>query len=139
MPWGMCHGADLVLNNTPVQVYRPFLFAAQFPGRGNQGEREVCIDTPVSDFVGIGQGVARNWSPDPHVVEFALLCPKAGLDMPQALPVSDLGKGHAVILPQTGELFDLVVAVVTIYALVKDVVRKKLHHLRENDFSGVHR
>jgi hypothetical protein len=37
-----------------------------------------------------------------------------------------------------GELFDLAVAVVTIYALVKDVEPKKFHHLRENDFSGIH-
>ena len=82
---------------------------------------------------------AQNWSPDPHVVEFALLCPKAGFDIPQALPVSDLGKGHAVILIEAGELFDLVVAMVTIYTLVKNVERKKFHHLRKNDFSGIHR
>jgi molybdenum cofactor biosynthesis enzyme len=42
-------------------------------------------------------------------------------------------------LIEAGELFDVVVAVVTIYALVKDVERKKLHYLRENDFSGIHR
>lgn len=72
------------------------------------------------------------------MVEFALLCPKAGFDIRQALPVSDLGKGHAVILVETGELLGLVVAVVTIQALVKDVERKKFHHLRENDLFGIH-
>jgi hypothetical protein len=42
-------------------------------------------------------------------------------------------------LIEAGEFLDLVVAMVMIYALVKDVERKKLHHLRENDFSGIHR
>ncbi len=32
----------------------------------------------------------------------------------------------------------LVVAVVAIYALAKYMERKKLHHLRKNDFSGIH-
>ena len=73
------------------------------------------------------------------MVEFAPLRPKAGFDIPQALPVSDLGKGHAVILFESGELFDFVVAVVTIHALVKDVERKKFHHLGENVIPGIHR
>jgi hypothetical protein len=72
------------------------------------------------------------------VVEFALLCPKAGFDIPQALPVGDLGKGHTVILIEAGELLDFVVAMVMIYALVKDVEWKKFDHLRKNDFSGIH-
>jgi hypothetical protein len=42
-------------------------------------------------------------------------------------------------LVEAGEPFDLVVAVVTIHALVKDVEGKKFHHLRENDLSGIHR
>ena len=73
------------------------------------------------------------------MVEFAPLCPKAGFDIPQSLPVSDLGKGHAVILVETDELFDFVVAVVTIHALMKNVERKKFHQLRENDLSGIYR
>jgi hypothetical protein len=38
-------------------------------------------------------------------------------------------------LIETGELLDLVVAAVSIYALAKDMERKKLHHLRKNKFS----
>jgi len=67
-----------------------------------------------------------------------LLCPKARFYVPQALPIGDLCKGHAVILVETGELLDLVVAVVAIHALMKHMERKKLHDLRENDFSGIH-
>ncbi len=32
----------------------------------------------------------------------------------------------------------LVVAIVAIHALAKDMETKKLHHLRKNDFSGIH-
>jgi len=122
-----------------VQIVEKRLFAVIACGPWQSGVRQICIYTPVSDLVCIGQGVARNWSPDSHVVEFPLLCPKAGFDIPQTLPVCDLGKGHAVILIEAGEFLDLVVAMVMIYALVKDVERKKLHHLRENHFSGIHR
>jgi hypothetical protein len=49
-----------------------------------------------------------------------------------------LSKGHAEILVETGKLFDLEVAVVAIYALMENMERKMLHHLRENELAGVH-
>jgi hypothetical protein len=45
---------------------------------------------------------------------------------------------HAKILVEAGEFLDLEVAIVTVYTLVKDVERKVLHHLRENEFAAVH-
>jgi hypothetical protein len=72
------------------------------------------------------------------VIELALLCPQACFYVPQAFPIGDLGKRHAVILVETGELLDLVVAVVAIHTLTENMQRKKLHDLRENNFSGIH-
>jgi len=72
------------------------------------------------------------------VIELALLCPQTGFDVPQALAVGQLSEGHAEILLEAGELFDLVVAVVTIDALMENMERKMLHHLRENELAGVH-
>jgi hypothetical protein len=41
-------------------------------------------------------------------------------------------------LVETGELLDLEVAIVTIDTLMKNVERKMLHYLGENEFAGVH-
>jgi hypothetical protein len=49
-----------------------------------------------------------------------------------------LGEGHAKIVIEAGELLDLVVAVVALDALMENVERKMLHHLRENELAGVH-
>jgi len=42
------------------------------------------------------------------------------------------------ILVETGKFLELEIAVITIDALMKDMKRKTLHHLRENKFSSVH-
>jgi hypothetical protein len=68
----------------------------------------------------------------------ALDLSNSGQIVPQALPIGDLGKRHAVILVETGILIDLEVAVVAIHALTEDMKRKKLRDLRENIFSGMH-
>jgi hypothetical protein len=39
---------------------------------------------------------------------------------------------------ETGKLLDLEVAVVPIYASMKRMERKMLHHLRKNELAGVH-
>jgi hypothetical protein len=64
--------------------------------------------------------------------------PEGTLLYPANSPDSGLGKGHGVILVETGELLDFVVAVAAIHTLAKDMQRKQLHQLRENDFSGIH-
>ena len=72
------------------------------------------------------------------MIELALLSPQAGFDVPQALAVGQLGKGHAEILFEAGELLDLEVALVAVDALMENMERKMLHYLRENELAGVH-
>ena len=72
------------------------------------------------------------------MIELALLCSQAGFDIPQALAIRQLGKGHTEIVVEAGELLDLVIVVGTIDALMENVEWKMLHHLRENELAGVH-
>lgn len=65
-------------------------------------------------------------------IELGLRRTQTCLDVSQAFPEGQLGKGHAQILIPTGEAFDLVVAVVSIDALAKFVHRKEIHQLRED-------
>jgi len=72
------------------------------------------------------------------MIELVLLGTETGFDIPQALAIGQLGEGHTEILVETGKLFDLEVAVVTSDTLMKDVERKMLHYLGENELAGVH-
>ena len=72
------------------------------------------------------------------MIELVLLGSQACLDVPQALPVGQLGKGHTEILVEAGKLLDLEVAAVAIDTLMKNMERQMLHNLRENELAGVH-
>jgi hypothetical protein len=72
------------------------------------------------------------------VVRLALLSAQTGFDIPEAFPVGQFSKGHTEVMVEAGKLLDLEVAIVAIYALMKDVEREMLHNLRENELSGVH-
>jgi hypothetical protein len=60
------------------------------------------------------------------------------LDVPQTLPVCELGESHAKELVPAGKALYLVVAVVTIDAFAKFVWRYKVHQLRKNCFPVIH-
>ena len=108
------------------------------PGPANKDLGEVGVDAPVSHLVGMSQRVAGDFATDAHVVELLVGRAQAGLDVPQALPVGQLGEGHAQILVPAGEALDLVVAVVSLDAGAKLVCRQEVHQLREDRPSGVH-
>ena len=71
--------------------------------RMDEALREVGMDAPVPDLIGIGQGVARDAAVEPHVIQFRRLRTQAGLNVTQALPVGQLGKRHTAILLGTLE------------------------------------
>ena len=60
----------------------------------NQDLGKVGPDSPVARFVGMGQIVAGNSSADSHVIKFVAHGPKAGFDIAQAFPVTQLREGH---------------------------------------------
>jgi hypothetical protein len=99
---------------------------------------EVCVDTPVATFVGIGQSTARNPALDPHVVELALLGPQTRFDIAQALSVSQLGKRHAEVLIETREALDLVVSIVACHTTAKRGQRQMPGELRKHQLARVH-
>lgn len=84
------------------------------------------------------QGIAGDLAPYAQMIQFGLGCPQTGLDVPQALPVGDLGESHAKELVPAGEALDLVVAVVPIDAFAKLVWRDKVHQLSKDCFPGIH-
>jgi len=66
------------------------------------------------------------------------LCQRGKKRLKSWVPQHFMGEGHTEILVETGKLLDLEIAIVTIDTLMKNVERKMLHYLGENEFAGVH-
>ena len=73
------------------------------------------------------------------MIEFGLQSAQACLDVAKTLSVSELGKSHAEKLIETRESPDSIIALVSSDALVEFVFGEKVHQLRENDSSRIHR
>lgn len=82
---------------------------------------KVGIDSPISDLVGMSQGIARDLSSEAHVIEFPLSRAQTCLDVSETFPIGQLGKGHAEELVPARKVFDLVVTVVSLNAFLKFV------------------
>ncbi len=82
---------------------------------------KVGIDSPISDLVGVSQGIARDISSEAHVIEFSLSRAETCLDVSEAFSIGQLSKGHAKELAPARKVFDFVVAVVSLNAFLKFV------------------
>src|SRR5438094_7132329 len=108
------------------------------PGDADQYLSELGKDSPIMRFVSIGQRRARHFAAEPHVVQFASQSAQAGLDIAQALAISELRKGHRQYLVPTGKSPEVRVAVVASDTLLKFFFGEMLDELRENGASRVH-
>jgi hypothetical protein len=63
---------------------------------------------------------------------------EASLNITKALPVGELGEGHAKILVKTRKALDLVVTLITINTFTKLIHGQTIHHLRKYRFPGIH-
>jgi hypothetical protein len=50
---------------------------------------EVGINSSVANLVGVGQGIARNLSPEAHMVELGLLGVQTSFDIAQAAAIME--------------------------------------------------
>ena len=102
-----------------LQFHRKGIVDVQAPGGPDQDLGEVGVDPPVPIFVGVGQRVPGDSSPDAHVIQLGANGPQAGLDVAQAFPKGQLREGHAEKLIEAGKTQDLVVASISAYALAE--------------------
>jgi len=72
------------------------------------------------------------------MIQLGLCCPQTSFDIPQALPIGQLGKGHAAKLIPAGKTLDLVVAIVSPDTLTKIVNWDKVHQLRKYCTTSIH-
>ena len=100
---------------------------------------EVGVNPPVTGFIGVGQGVTGNVATDAHMIQSIPHRTQTGLDVPEALPIGQLSKGHAEELIETGEAFDLVVATVSLDAFSELIKWQEIHYLGKDGRRCIHR
>ncbi len=61
----------------------------------------------------MGKCASGNMAAKPHVIELGLMGTKAALDVRQALPVGELGEGHAQELVHAREALDISLAAIS--------------------------
>lgn len=120
------------------QVHAEGFLAAKVARDADQYLGKVPVDAPVADSVGVSQGVARDLSPETHVIELGLLSAKTSFDVAQAAAISQLGEHQAKELIPTGEALDVPIALVAIDANLKLVSRDEFQKLRENTSAKIH-
>jgi len=121
-----------------IQVDAEVFVCVKLSCSGDENLSEVCIDAPISVFVGIGQRAARDTRSDAHVIKLRAIAAQADFDVSQAFAVGELSECHAKKLVETGKTLDLVISTVTSNATVKRPKRKVLHDLRKSDSTRVH-
>lgn len=104
-----------------IQIDAEGIVGVEAPSTANKDLSKVGINSPVSDLVGMSQSIARDISSETHMIKFSLSRTKTCFDVSKALPIRQLSEGHTEKLVPAREMFDLVVAVVSLDTLVKFV------------------
>jgi len=96
-----------------VQLHPKAVVGVQLPCRSYQRLGEVGPDTPIAVLVGMGECASGNVAAKSHVIELGLMGAKTARDVPQTLPVGELGKSHAQELVHTRKTFDVPLAAIS--------------------------
>ena len=110
-----------------IQFHAEAFVGVQPSGLSDKHLGEVGVYMPVSDLVGIDQGIVRDTPSDAHMVELVFRSSETCLDIPQVFAASELSKGHAKKLVPAGKALDLVIAIVSSDAFAKFVDGKEFH------------
>jgi hypothetical protein len=81
--------------NSFLEIDRQSFARIERAGVGNEAGGKIEIDTPVSDLICLGQGIASNRTPDADMIQFRLVRVQACFDFTQAGSEGQLRKSHA--------------------------------------------
>ncbi len=112
-----------------IQGHTELVLGIKVSCSSDQHLSKVRIDSPVSVFVGFGEGASSDFAPNPSMVEFGLQGGQACFDLAKTFSVSQLSEGHAEKLIEAGKPSDSVIALVPSHTLVEFVFRQKVYEL----------
>jgi len=120
------------------QLPCPLVPGIQGAGLRDQFLPELGVHPPVSPLVGVGQGGALDGAADSHVIKLARLRGQAGLNIAQAFPIGQLGKGQDTEMIRARESPDPMVAPVAGDHAMESLPGQKVHDLSKQGFSRIH-
>lgn len=120
------------------QIDAKGIVGVELARHADQSLREVCVDTPIPNFVRIRQGAARDAAANPHVIKLLAMRPQACFDIAKAFPISQLRKRQTQKLLEAREALDLVLPAIAGHAATKRRQRQVLGQLSENQLACVH-
>lgn len=120
------------------QIHTKAVLDIELPRRANQAHGQVVVNAPVARLVGVGQSAAGNPASDAQVVGLGFLCSQAGLDVPQAFAVSQLGECLTQELVQVRERQWRVSPSIPANTSPKGVQGQVIHALGEDKLASVH-
>ena len=113
--------------NRLFQFQTEVVAGIQLSGCLDQTQGEIPIDAPVACLVGIGQGTFGNAAANSQVVKLRRMRTQTGFDVAKALPVGQLGKGHAQKLIQVRKRQRRILSRIPFHASPKGLQRKAIH------------
>ena len=90
-------------------------------------------------LVGVRQGVARDASAKPHVIQLGSLRAQAGFDVAKTFAVGELSEVQAKKLIPARKILDVAIALIAIEAKLKLVGWQIIQELRKNGSAKIHR
>ena len=90
--------------NGLLQLHAKGLAGVKTAGAGDQSLGQIVVDAPVAFAVGVGQSAMGDGGTKAQPIELVLTRAQADFDVRQAIPVSDLHKGHGQELVPTREV-----------------------------------
>ncbi len=118
-----------------VQINAEGLVDIESASNADQMLGEISVDAPVPHRNSVGRCAAGHGTAKPHVIGLDRLASQAGFNIAQAFPIGQLGEGHAHVVVEAGDLFDLVRAPIVGHAATK-VGQRQMHHTLCEDVSA---
>lgn len=112
-----------------IQDHTELVFGIKVSCSSDQHLSKVRIDSPVSVFVGFGEGASSDFASNPSMVEFGLQGAQACFDLAKTFSVSQLSEGHAEKLIEARESPDPVIALVSSHTLDEFLIGQKVYEL----------
>ena len=125
--------------NRLTQFQGEWPVGVQLSSDANEDLCKIAVNPPRPRFVGVGERTAGNLASDASMIEFGLHYAQTRLDIAQTLPICQLREGHAEKLIETREPPSSMIALIAFDALIEFLAGKRVHQLRKNRSSFVHK
>jgi hypothetical protein len=131
-------GGSVQSINGRLQIQSKIGVRVQRPSDVDQSTGKVGVDSPIATLVGIGQSGASDGGFEAAVIELGTLRSQTDFDIAKTVAISQLSKGHRQKLVPARQSAHTSIAVVSLNAPAKFVVRDELHDLGKNGLSLIH-